>query len=210
MLHIKICGITNVDDARAAAEFGADALGFVFCDKSPRAVKPDRVKEIIASLPPFVSTVGVFVDEAIERIREIIKFTGINIVQLHGSESPDFCAGLSGRFIKAIRVKDMDDLQTLQQYKNASAFLLDTYSPEAYGGTGQAFNWDIAVEAKKFGRIILAGGLHPDNIEDAVRTVRPYAVDVSSGIEGPEKGKKDHEKLGRFIRRARYAGTMKH
>jgi phosphoribosylanthranilate isomerase len=208
MLRIKICGITNVDDAQASVGFGADAIGFVFYDKSPRAVSPGTAKNIIAALPPFVSAVGVFVDETIERIREIITFTGINIVQLHGSESPDFCAGLSGRFIKAIRVKDMDDLQMLQQYHDASAFLLDTYSPESYGGTGRAFNWDIAVEAKKFGRIILAGGLNPDNIEEAVRTVRPYAVDVSSGVEGPEKGKKDHGKLRLFIGRARNAAGL--
>lgn len=205
MLRMKICGITNVEDALVAVRFGTDALGFVFHHKSPRAVEPETAKSIISSIPPFVTTVGVFVDETLERIEEIADLTGINVIQFHGSESPEFCRQVSCKFIKAIRIRDITDLSVLEQFKEASAFLLDTYSPEALGGTGKTFNWEIAVEAKKYGNIILAGGLNPGNIEEAVRIVRPYAVDVSSGVEGPEKGRKDHEKLRLFIERARKA-----
>lgn len=200
MVRIKICGITNLDDALAAADYGADALGFVFYEKSPRYVKPEKVKEIISKLPPFISTVGVFVDEDPSKINEIIEYTGINIVQLHGNEPSNLCQKWQ-RVIKAFRVKDFIDLHPLEEYK-VSAYLLDAYTPEAYGGTGQIFNWDIAIDAKRFGRIILSGGLNPYNIEKAVRYVRPYAVDVSSGVE-KEKGKKDLKKMKDFIEKVR-------
>lgn len=208
MLRIKICGITNIEDAQEAVRFGADALGFVFSGKSPRTVNPETAREIIASLPPFVTTLGVFVDETLERIEEIAALTGIDVIQFHGSESPEFCRQVSCKFIKAIRVKDITDLKILEQYNDASAILLDTYSPETSGGTGKTFNWEIAVEAKKYGNIILAGGLNPENIEEAVKTVRPYAIDVSSGIEGHEKGKKDHQKLRLFIEGAMKAASV--
>ncbi len=133
---------------------------------------------------------------------------GLDIIQLHGSESPEYC-NLSRKVIKAIRVKDLSDLITLNHYKTASAFLLDTYSPNEIGGTGQIFNWEIAVEAKKFGKIILAGGLKPENIEEAIKLVQPYGVDVSSGVEGSKKGKKDHKKLKLFIEKSRKA-SMKY
>jgi phosphoribosylanthranilate isomerase len=204
MLRIKICGITNVEDAFAAIECGADALGFVFYSKSPRYVKPETARSIISSLPPLVTTVGVFVDEDMVNLENIVSYTCLDIVQLHGSESPDYL-NLSRKTIKALRVKDLADLELLNQYKAAAAFLLDTYSPESIGGTGYVFNWEIAVEAKKLGRIILAGGLTPDNIEEAVKLVQPYAVDVASGVEGSEKGKKDHKKLRSFIEKARKA-----
>lgn len=204
MLRIKICGITNTEDALAAIACGADALGFVFYSKSPRAVKPETARTIISSLPPLVTTVGVFVDEDMANLENIVSHTGLDIIQLHGSESPEYF-NLSKKTIKAIRVKDLSDLKLLNQYKAAAAFLLDTYSPDSIGGTGHVFNWEIAVEAKKLGRIILAGGLTPDNIEEAVKLVQPYAIDVASGVEGSIKGKKDHTKLRLFIERARKA-----
>jgi phosphoribosylanthranilate isomerase len=204
MLRIKICGITNVEDAFAAIACGADALGFVFYSKSPRSVKPETAKSIISSLPPLVSTVGVFVDEDVTTLEKIVSYAGLDIVQLHGSESPEYFHS-SKKVIKAIRVKELSDLELLSRYKTASAFLLDTYSPDSIGGTGHVFNWEIAVEAKKFGRIILAGGLNSDNIEEAVKLVQPYAIDVASGVEGGVKGKKDHKKLRLFIERARKA-----
>ncbi len=202
MVKIKICGITNKEDALAAISFGTDALGFVFYPKSPRAVEPETVKEIICALPPFVTTVGVFVDTPKTEIEHLCYVTGLDIVQFHGSELPEDCH-VTGKTIKAIRVKDLSDLDVLNRYTTVSAFLLDTYSDKAPGGTGQIFNWDIAVEAKKYSNIILAGGLTPDNIEEAIKIVQPYGVDVSSGVEGSIKGKKDHAKLELFIKRAK-------
>lgn len=201
-VKVKICGITNAGDALAAAECGADALGFVFYDKSPRSVSPQQAADIIALAPPFITTVGVFVNEDPSRIREIAAFTRIHVVQLHGDESPADC-GVWHRVIKAFRVSQLSDLGIIRQYAG-STFLLDAYSPESYGGTGQTFNWDIAVEAKGFGRIILSGGLTPENVERAVQRVRPYAVDVSSGIER-SKGRKDHDRMRDFIERAKAA-----
>lgn len=204
MTKVKICGITNKDDALAALKYGADALGFVFYPQSPRSVNPKTVKGIISVLPPFVTTIGVFVDKPREEIEKICSFTGLDVVQFHGSETPEDCT-IDNKAIKAIRVKDLSDLDVLKEYINVSAFLLDTYSDDAIGGTGQVFNWEIAVEARKFGNIILAGGLTPDNVKDAVQITQPYGVDVSSGVEGPEKGKKDHKKLELFIRKAKSA-----
>ncbi|MDP3111420.1 MAG: phosphoribosylanthranilate isomerase [Thermodesulfovibrionales bacterium] len=202
MVRVKMCGITNLEDALAAVEFGADALGFVFFKKSPRYISPAKAKAIIKKLPPFISSVGVFVNEDNIIVEKIADQTGIDAIQLHGDEPPKAC-NLSRPVIKAIRVKSIDNLEIISKYKNkVSAFLLDTYTPEIFGGTGQIFNWDIAIEAKQFGKIILAGGLTPENVEQAVRQVHPYAVDVSSGVEA-EKGKKDHAKLRLFIKRAK-------
>jgi len=200
MVRVKICGITNIEDALAAVDYGADALGFIFFDKSPRYITTEKAKEIISWLPPFVTTVGVFVNEDPERIKEIMGRAGLNILQLHGEEPPDACK-VWHRVIKAFRVKDFTDLDPFEKYR-ASAFLLDTYTPESFGGTGQTFNWDIAVEAKRFGRIILSGGLNPDNVEKAIKWVNPYAVDVCSGIE-KEKGRKDLVKMKVFIEKIR-------
>ncbi len=199
-VRVKICGITRKDDALRAVEYGADALGFVFYSRSPRSLQPEAAGEIIAELPPFVTTVGVFVNEEPSRIDEILRITGIEVVQLHGDEPPESCSCWP-RVIKAFRVRELTDLDALSGYK-VSAYLLDTYSPESYGGTGQLFNWDIALDAKRFGPVVLAGGLTPDNVERAVRWVRPYAVDVSSGVE-LEKGIKDAEKVRLFIERAK-------
>lgn len=202
-MRIKICGITNEEDALNSIEYGADAIGFVFHHRSPRVVTPETAKTIISRIPPFVTTVGVFVNESKSKIEKIAGDTGLDIIQLHGSEPPEACH-MSKKVIKAIRVKELTDLEPLKKYK-VSAFLLDTYSPHAIGGTGLIFNWDIAVEARNFGRIILAGGLTPDNVEEAVMWVQPYGIDVSSGVEGDRKGKKDRNKLKLFIETARNA-----
>ncbi len=203
MVKVKICGITNLDDAMAAADFGADALGFVFFKESPRYISPANAKKIIKKLPPFISTVGVFVNEDKNTIKKTVSQAGIDIIQLHGEEPPAACRFHGHLPIKAIRVKSIDNLEIISKYRDkVSAFLLDTYTPDVFGGTGQVFNWDIAVEAKKFGRVILAGGLTPARIEKAIRRVHPYAVDVSSGVEA-EKGKKDHKKMKLFIERAK-------
>lgn len=199
-VKVKICGITNLEDALAAADYGADALGFVFYKGSPRYISPEAAREIIRQLPPLITTVGVFVDETPERIEETLRHVPIDVAQLHGHEPPELCI-LSRRVIKAIRVKELSDLEPLKKYR-VSAYLLDTYTPESLGGTGQIFNWDIAVAAKEFGKVILAGGLNPENIERAIRWVRPYGVDVSSGVE-EEKGKKDLKRMRLFIERAK-------
>jgi phosphoribosylanthranilate isomerase len=200
-MKVKICGITNLEDALYAAECGADALGFIFFPKSPRCIAPDKAASIISQLPPFITTVGVFVNERPDEMMRIMKMTGIRALQLHGEETPETCK-IWSPVIKSFRVKDMTDLKQLEQYPCASACVLDTYSEAEYGGTGRIFNWDIAVEAKKICRIILAGGLTPENVEAAVRHVKPYAVDVASGVEA-EKGKKDLKKVKEFIERAK-------
>ncbi len=201
MIRIKICGITDLNDALKAADLGADALGFNFYPKSPRLVSAQKAKEIIRKLPPFLVQVGIFVNESSEGVRKIADSTRIQAIQLQGDESPDFCSQFSQPVIKAIRIKNQDSLKVIKNYQ-VSAFLLDSYSPGYYGGSGKAFDWSLAMEAKKYGRIVLAGGLNPDNIAEAIREVMPYGVDVCSGVE-KEPGKKDHEKLREFIRTVR-------
>jgi phosphoribosylanthranilate isomerase len=201
-VKVKICGITNFDDAMAAVESGADALGFVFFKESPRYISYTNAASIINKLPSFLTTVGVFVSERPEHIENIITMTGIDVVQLHGEEPPEKCIFMR-RVIKAIRVETLESLDSLINYREiVSAFLLDTFTHGLFGGTGKIFNWDIAIEAKQFGRIILAGGLTPDNVTEAVRRVSPYGVDVSSGVEF-ERGRKDHKKMQLFIERAK-------
>ncbi|MDY6835781.1 MAG: phosphoribosylanthranilate isomerase [Chloroflexota bacterium] len=201
-MKVKVCGITNVDDALAAIELGAEALGFVFAP-SPRQVAIQDALRIVKELPPFVSKVGIFVDEDLDIIRDSISLCGLDLVQLHGSESSELCRELSPRVIKAFRVKDDSVLNSLTNYK-VVAYLLDAYSPERQGGTGQVFDWGIAKKAVPYGRIILSGGLTPENVQLAIKTVGPYAVDVSSGVES-EPGKKDHVKLRAFLEAARNA-----
>ncbi|MFH1009416.1 MAG: phosphoribosylanthranilate isomerase [Candidatus Latescibacterota bacterium] len=199
-VKVKICGITNLDDGLAAAELGADALGFVFYPKSPRYIEPDRAREIISRLGPFVIPVGVFVNERKEKVGEVIAVSGIEAVQLHGEESPAYCASFGNvKVIKAFRVSDDFDPALLGDYE-VDAALLDAYRKDAYGGTGETFTWGLAQKAKAYGRIILAGGLTPENVASAIREVRPYAVDVSSGVE-KTPGIKDREKMRGFMDR---------
>ncbi|MDO8140344.1 MAG: phosphoribosylanthranilate isomerase [Candidatus Brocadiales bacterium] len=200
-MRVKICGITNIEDAQAAVEYGADALGFVFA-KSPRGVTKELARDIIAELPPFVSPVGVFVDEKADKIKEICGFCGIYTVQLHGNEQPSYLNELEGyKIIKAFRIKEEDDLKPLANYK-PHAFLLDSYVKGVMGGTGMTFNWEIARQARKYGTIILSGGLTPENVKEAIQIVKPYAVDVSSGVEA-SPGKKDKLLMKQFIANAK-------
>jgi len=203
MIKIKICGITNLDDALFASEYGADALGFNFYKKSPRYIEPQKAAEIIAQLPPFVMPVGVFVNEREDRIREIQHLTCIQAVQLHGDESPEFCQRFEGRVIKAFQVKDKESLKAMAHYR-VGAFLLDSYREGMRGGTGVTFDWHLAVVAKTFGKIILAGGLTPENVTEAVKLVQPYGVDVAGGVE-KEHGIKDQGKVKKFITEVRRA-----
>ena len=200
-VKVKICGITNEKDALLACNAGADALGFVFYDRSPRYIDPVQAGAIIKKLPPFISTVGVFVNQDYAYVKHAGEVSGINLFQLHGDETPEFCLPFGSSVIKAFSVKDHTTITSLSEFK-VSAYLLDTFQEGIAGGTGKVFNWDLAGEAKKFGRIILAGGLNPENVKEAVRKVQPYAVDVSSGVE-LEPGKKDEGKVREFINKAK-------
>lgn len=197
--RIKICGITNLDDALAACRLGADALGFVLAP-SPRQVSPEQARAIIASLSPLVNTVGVFVNAPLAEVSELRRFCGLDWVQLHGDEDEDQAAALGRRVIKALRV-------SAERPPDAAAYpgcslLLDTYHPQAVGGTGQTFDWGLAQGIARQRPIILAGGLTPDNVNRAIKQVQPFAVDVSSGVE-KQKGVKDHERIASFIAQVR-------
>ncbi len=196
--RVKVCGMTRVEDALKAAELGADAVGFIFYKKSPRAVTVAQAKAIIKELPPFVHRVGVFVNEGIERINSMKDRLGLDLVQLHGDESPAFSKKVNSRVLKAIRVSDSTSLKELAKF-NVEGFLLDTFHPGVYGGTGEVFDWKLAKQAGKFGRIIVAGGLNQDNVAEAISKARPYGVDVCSGVE-KLPGIKDIKKLRAFLR----------
>lgn len=201
--RVKICGITNIEDARHASACGADALGFVFYPGSPRFVDPDRARRIIADLPPLVTTVGLFVNEPPARIREMVDFCGLSTVQLHGDEEPDQCSYPPCRVIKALRLKGRTENNVFASYPVA-ALLLDAYVPDQYGGTGHCCDWEQAATIAAQYRVILAGGLNPENVAEAVRKVHPYGVDVSSGVE-QKPGQKDPGKVAKFIRMAKEA-----
>jgi phosphoribosylanthranilate isomerase len=204
-MKVKICGITIVEDAEVAVWAGADALGFVMYRKSPRFVEPAMARAIVAGLPPFVLPVGVFVNEEAERVRVLMDECGLALAQLHGDESAQYCQNLGRPALKAIRLKDRDGFLALAEFHgraNVRGFLIDAFSDHAYGGTGQTVDWTLAQEAARSAPIILAGGLNPGNVAQAVQMVRPYGVDVSSGVE-QRPGKKDPDKVKAFIQAAR-------
>jgi phosphoribosylanthranilate isomerase len=201
-VKVKICGITRLPDALAAADSGADALGFVFYKGSPRCIAVQGAKAIIQALPPWISRVGVFVNETGEVIRQIAEACQLTCIQLHGLESPAFCQQFSLPVVKAFRVQNESILEQASQFET-SAWLLDSYVPGQLGGTGAVFNWQWARQAKEKGRpVILAGGLTPENIANAVRSVEPYGVDVSSGVKS-SPGIKDIPRMRDFISNAK-------
>jgi len=202
MVRIKICGITNLADALLAAELGADALGFIFYAKSPRKVDPEAARAIIAQLPPFVAAVGVFVDETAAVVQDLAAQVGLDWVQLHGQESPEYCRSLGRKVIKGFRIRDEKSLLELEPYRDAvQAFLLDTYKKGQVGGNGEVFDWHLDLEAKKFGRSVLAGGRTPENVSRAIAIADPQAVDAASGTEAAP-GRKDPAKLRAFFKAA--------
>lgn len=200
MIRIKICGITNREDALLVAELGANALGFIFYPKSPRCVDPEAARHIIRQLPPLVLSVGVFVNEELATVRELADRIGLDWLQLHGEETPEYCRALRGNVVKVISVKDETSLSPMDAYQGlVRAFLLDTHKTGQRGGTGQIFDWSVAQKAKTKGSIILAGGLNPDNVGTAIQHVKPPALDVASGVEA-SPGKKDPDKLLAFFK----------
>ncbi len=204
-IKVKICGITNAEDAAAAVAAGADALGFVFHKKSPRCAEPAAVKAIVRGLPPFVIPVGVFVNEDAKVVRDVMDDCGLALAQLHGDEPASYCELLGRPALKAIRLKDRRSFLALAEFKGRAqvrGFVIDAFSPDAYGGTGQVTDWSLAAEAATAAPVLLAGGLTPENVAQAIRQVRPYGVDVSSGVE-TAPGRKDHDKLRAFLTAAR-------
>lgn len=202
--RIKICGITRLEDALTAAQAGADAIGLVFYPPSPRAVSVAVAQEIVANLPPFVTAVGLFVNETAAEIDRIYKQVGLDLLQLHGDETPQFCAGLGVPFLKALRVKPGDDVANLMNpWSDARSVLLDAFKQGVPGGTGEVFDWS-QVPSSQAARIVLAGGLTPENVFGAVQASRPAAVDVSSGVEAVP-GLKSPEKIAAFVSAVRSA-----
>ena len=203
MTRVKICGITSAEDAAAAVDAGADALGLVFVPGTPRYVAPDAAAEILAAMPPLVATVGVFVDRPLEEVLGIVSALGLHAVQLHGQEPAAYSSRMPVPVIRALRVRDAESLQPLETYP-AHAFLLDAYVEGRPGGTGTPIPLDLALRAKGRRPVILSGGLRPDTVAQAIRLVRPYGVDVSSGVEAAP-GRKDHRKVREFIVNVRQA-----
>ena len=202
--RVKICGITRIEDALDAVRLGAHAIGLVFYPPSPRAVSVEQARAVAASLPPFVTVVGLFVDASRETVRDVLDSVRIDLLQFHGEESPADCEGHGRPYIKAVRMREDTDLNALaKQYASASGLLLDTYRRGVPGGTGESFDWCLVPRESEF-PIVLAGGLTAENVAAAVRQVRPYAVDVSGGVER-DKGIKDPDKIARFIEEVRHA-----
>ena len=204
-IKVKICGITNATDARVAVSTGADALGFIFYAHSPRFVEPNVAKHIISELPPFVLPIGVFVNESLSLVREIMEKCGLALAQLHGDETPAYCEALERPVLRGIRLRDRDSFLAMAEYKGRAGvrgFVVDAYSDSVYGGTGKTTDWNLASEAAKAAPILLAGGLLPENVREAIQKVKPYGVDVSSGVES-SPGKKDPAKVQAFIQAAK-------
>ncbi|MHB1127187.1 MAG: phosphoribosylanthranilate isomerase [Bacillota bacterium] len=196
MVRVKICGIQSLDEALVAIDCGADALGFVFAPSS-RRMNPERAREIIMELPPFVTKVGVFVNEERYIVQEIASFCRLDVLQFHGEEPPSYTRNFSQQMVKAFALKDEKVLEDMEKYQ-VDAFLVDAFVPGQAGGTGKVANWELAARACRQNKwVILAGGLHPDNVAVAMETVRPFAVDVSSGLE--TDGRKDPVKIKEFM-----------
>ncbi|MBM4322962.1 MAG: phosphoribosylanthranilate isomerase [Deltaproteobacteria bacterium] len=200
MTWIKICGITNIENAFEASFLGVDALGFIFAP-SQRRVEPSIAKKIIRPLPKTLLKVGVFVDEDPKEVMRIIDYCALDALQFHGQEPPEYCQKFFHPVLKAIRIKNLDSLREIENYRNVT-ILLDSYSPHQAGGTGNPFSWDIALRAKERGTFVLSGGLNPNNVGEAIKKVKPWGVDVCSGVE-MLPGKKDSSKMAEFIRRVR-------
>jgi phosphoribosylanthranilate isomerase len=206
-VRVKICGVRSIEEAEAAIEAGADALGFNFWPRSPRYISQNAARSVIERVAPLISSIGVFVNEDQRRIADIVSDVGLSAVQLHGDETPEFCAGLGSiKIIKAIRVESNFDCASLTSYP-VSMVLLDANIKGSYGGTGKVFDWRVAVEAKRYARIILAGGLTIENVREAIATVKPVAIDVCSGVES-EPGRKDPDKVRRFMAEVARANAM--
>lgn len=201
VVKVKICGMTSLEDVFLAVQGGGDAVGFIFYKKSPRCVTEKLVKSVVSKLPPFIETVGVFVDETADRVNRIADSCKLDAVQLHGDESPAFCERINRKVIKAVRVESKESFAQLSSYK-ARAFLLDAYMENRRGGTGRMFDWNLVREAKKFGPVIVAGGLDASNVSLAVQKAKPYGVDVCSGVE-KAPGVKSPVKLRAFIKAAK-------
>ena len=205
--RIKICGITRIEDALAAAHLGTDAIGLVFWPQSARSITPAKAREIVAALPPFISSVGVYVDPEAEWVEQTASVVGLNLLQFHGDESPEFCSQFSLPYIKAVRVRaGVDLLQYATRYSSARGLLLDSYVEGTPGGTGDAFNWSLIPQRMPL-PLILSGGLHPGNVTAAIKQVQPWAVDVSSGVE-VAKGIKDAEKIAAFMQGVRNSESL--
>lgn len=205
--RIKICGITRIEDALAAAHLGTDAIGLVFWPQSARSIMPAKAREIVAALPPFISSVGVYVDPEAEWVEETVAVAGLSLLQFHGDESPEFCSQFSLPYIKAVRVRSgVDLLQYATRYSSARGLLLDSYVEGTPGGTGDVFSWDLIPQRMPL-PLILSGGLHPGNVTAAIKQVQPWAVDVSSGVE-VAKGIKDAEKIAAFMQGVRNSESL--
>jgi phosphoribosylanthranilate isomerase len=200
-MKVKICGITREEDAWTAVQAGADALGFIFVRASKRWIEPERARAIITGLPPGVIPVGVFVNAPRQEIGNVVETAGIRLLQLHGEESPEDASGFGVPVWKGFRVRPGFDLRSLSGYA-VNGFLLDNYVAGMYGGTGRTFDWETAIAAKKYGPIILSGGITPDNVVEAMRRVAPYAIDVNSGVESAP-GVKDADKIHRLFEAVR-------
>ena len=206
-VRVKVCGITRVEDALSAIRLGANAIGFVFWSKSSRYITLDSVREIVLALPPFVTTVGVYVNPTQEWVEETAEAGGLSLLQFHGDESPEFCGQFSLPYIKAIRVREgVDLLQYTARYRHAKGLLLDTYTAGMPGGTGHVFDWKLIPQDLSL-PLILSGGLNPGNVLQAIKQTRPWAVDVSSGVEAA-KGIKDEKKISAFMQGVRKSESL--
>jgi phosphoribosylanthranilate isomerase len=197
-VRVKVCGITRLEDAYVAADLGAFAIGFIFWPASPRFIDAERARLIIRALPPFVTPVGVFVDQPQDDVNALAETVGLAAVQLHGNETPAYCDGINRRVIRAIGLREKMDVRLIDEWPSSVTLLLDAYDPEKRGGTGRPVDWTVAADVASVRPTILSGGLRPENVGAAITTVRPYAIDVSSGVEA-RPGVKDPERLRAFF-----------